>query len=421
MSVKKPAHRPPPPMEFEPMGAPANGDPATLAVQLTVQFTVHSSETPSRRRAALLKALRARRIPGRLLYRSAEQARRWLDYHSAWSPSRTDPSLGALYRRAAGEMAAEMSAEMADESGGEPPPLLVGLGCGDGAKDAEVLAALAKGGGEGLAYAPVDASPELVLRAANQAVRRVPGVALHPLVADLSAEPPLSRWLPRARWLPQALWPLPSPCPPLSRWLPQALWPPPSATGSRRRLFTAYGLLPNLHHRAFPRWLAGLAGPDDRLLVSANLFPGAAADASDTDTSNTVVKNTIAAGILAQYDNPLARRWYAGCLSELGIPGKAYHFSIESLPLEDQQGPLAGAFQVVVRAHLKVSVRVKTGGAGAGGEEIVYQAGERLTVFHSNRFTAGAVQLLLEQAGLAVTRRWIHASGEEGIFACRRP
>ena len=52
---------------------------------------------------------------------------------------------------------------------------------------------------------------------------------------------------------------------------------------------------------------------------------------------------------------------------------------------------------------------------------IVYQAGETLTVFHSNRFTAGTVRLLLEQAGLAVTRRWIHPSGEEGIFACRNP
>ena len=94
---------------------------------------------------------------------------------------------------------------------------------------------------------------------------------------------------------------------------------------------------------------------------------------------------------------------------------------IEGLPLEDR--PLAGAFQVSVRARLEASVRVRPGGpegeGEAGEEEIVYEAGEVLSVFHSNRFTAGTVQLLLEQAGLAVTRRWIHASGEEGIFSCR--
>ena len=412
MSVKKPAHRPPPAMEFEAMGAPGNGGLPTL--------TLHASETPARRRAALLKALRARRIPGRLLYRSAGQARRWLDYHSAWSPSRTDPSLGALYRRAAREtvteMAAEMAAEMTDGAEGGPLPLLIGLGCGGGVKDAEVLQALANGAGGGLAYAPVDASPELVLRAAAEAVRRVPGVALHPLVADLSAEPPLSQWF--------QSWPEFQQGPGFQ----QGAGPPPSAMG-RRRLFTAYGLLPNMHHRAFPRWLAGLAGPGDRLLISANLFAGAAADASNTEFSNTEFSNTeisntdvpknLVAGILAQYDNPLARRWYAGCLSELGIPGKAYHFLIESLPLADL--PLAGAFQIVVRARLKASVRIQPGGPGAGGEEIVYQAGETLAVFHSNRFTAGTVRLLLEQAGLAVTRRWIHPSGEEGIFACRNP
>ena len=404
MSVKKPQPGPPFPMEFEPMETPGSGDPAFLSlpptVPPTVRLTVHSSETPGPRQAALLEALRARRVPGRLLYRSAEQARRWLDYHRAWSPSRTDSSLGALYRRAAQEtvteMVAEIAVEAAGDGGGEPIPLLMGLGCGGGIKDAEVLAALAHGGGDGLAYAPVDVSPELVLRACGEAARRAPGVALYPLVADLSAEPPLSRW------------------PPASQW------PPASAKGSRRRLFTAYGLLPNLHHRAFPRWLAGLAGPGDRLLVSANLIPEGAVGASQTDASQTDASCGPAAGILAQYDNPLARRWYAGCLAELGIPPKAYHFSIESLPLEDRRGPLAGAFQVSVRAHLKDSVRVRPGGPGPEAGEIVYPAGETLSVFHSNRFTAGAAVLLLEAAGLSVIRRWIHPSGEEGIFACRR-
>lgn len=386
MSVKKSGRPTPPPGESEPSGGPGNAEPAGLQSPLRV----HPSETPASRHAALVKALLARRIPGRLLYRSAEQARRWLDYHGAWSPSRTDPSLAALYRDAARETADEMALEVAGGSGRGQLPLLVGLGCGDGSKDAVVLEALAGGDGDGSAYAPVDASPELVLRAAAEAVRRIPGVALHPLVADLSTEPSLSGF------------------------------PDSSSTGSRRRLFTAYGLLPNMHHRAFPRWLAGLIGPGDRLLLSANLYRDGAGEAARAEASCAP-----AADILAQYDNPLARRWYAGCLSELGIPGDAYRFLIESLPLEDQQGPLEGAFQISVRARLEASVRVKFTDTGAGGEAvdegIVYQAGEALAVFHSNRFTAGTVQHLLRQAGLAVTRRWIHPSAGEGVFACRRP
>lgn len=346
----------------------------------------------------MVAALRAGRVPGRLLYQSPAQARRWLAYHQAWSPSRTDSSLEALYRAAANVAGAavtganvtgaNVAAGMAARSSGPGQErmagvLLLGLGCGGGRKDAAVLEALAERGAASmgpealtpagrLAYAPVDAAPELVLEAAREARLRLPGVALHPLVADLSAAPSLARW-------------------------------PGGPVAGFQRLYTCYGMLPNMDHRTFPRWLAGLVGPGDRLLVSANLFPG---DGGSPPAS-------VRAGILAQYDNLPARRWYAGCLGELGLAAEAYALTVTTQPLQDAEGALAGAFQVVVRAEMRAEV-----GLSLLGETIRFGAGDALEVFHSNRFSAAAARQLLTGAGLRVLDTWLHGSGEEGIFAC---
>ncbi len=185
-------------------------------------------------------------------------------------------------------------------------------------------------------------------------------------------------------------------------------WPAPAPRG---RVITCYGMLPNMEHLAFPRWLAGLAGPEDVLLLSANLYRqhgrGGGAGVSGED----------AAPILAQYDNPPARRWYAGCLAELGLDAADYRLSVEARSLPGAGGgPLPGAWRVWVEAEV---TRRRPLIWRDEGPPITLEPGTRLAVFHSNRFTPDAAGALLRDAGLRLLERWVHPGGEEGIFSCR--
>jgi Histidine-specific methyltransferase, SAM-dependent len=327
-------------------------------------ITVHASEFPARRRAALLAALRERRLPSQVLYLSLAQAQRWLDYHEAWSPSRTDPGLRGLYGEAYAAAGAALPAA--------GPLLLGGLGCGGGSKDADLLGVLAGGGGgRALHYVPVDASVPLVGEAAQRARERCPGVALHPLIADLSAAPELEGWLAAA------------------------------AGAEAPRICTCFGMLPNQDVQAFPAWLARLLRPQDLLLISANLSPGGLA----TDGPR----------ILMQYDNPPARAWYLGALAELGLSGSMYSLAVEARPLALEGVAPGAAWQIAVTAALR-----KEAPLAVHGEPVPLAVGDRLAVFTSHRFTAEAVEHLLAAAGLRVQERRVGAAGEEGVFLCRR-
>ena len=198
-----------------------------------------------------------------LLYRSPAQAERWLAYHRAYSPSRADGAVRALY----GEAFAEAARRYAGQ-----PLRYVSLGCGGGVKDRQFLEARLEARLEvplehrmagsaptpadpleeprRTAYLPLDASPALVMEAALEVRGAFPELPIHPLVADLSAEPGLAGWL--------------------------------GGTGLRdgaSTLATCFGMLPNLDPETFPVYLFRLLAAGDRLLVSANLSPsGYAAD-----------------------------------------------------------------------------------------------------------------------------------------------
>lgn len=328
-------------------------------------LTLHASQYPSAEREALLMALRALQLPGKLLYQSPAQAQRWLDYHAAWSPSRTDSAVRGLYGKAFSAARA-----LARDAG-----LVVGVGSGGGSKDADLLASLATVMGrtdaDGLHYAPLDASAALAAEAALHVRQANAAVKLHPLVADLGTAPPLEPWL-------------------------------ATLEAQRPRIVTCFGMLPNVDVEVFPQWLAGLVRPGDVLLVSANLSPSGMADDAPR--------------ILLQYDNPLARAWYTGALAELGLPARVYALDISARPLvlsAPLSLPAESAWQIAVRAALRETVPVML-----HGEALRFPSGRRLEVFHSHRFTVAAAEAVLQAAGLAVHERWVGAAGEEGIFLC---
>ena len=252
---------------------------------------------------------------------------------------------------------------------GGAPLALVGLGCGDGRKDRDLLRILfraeARQPRSGLEYFPLDSSPPLVREAAVRVGKALPAVRPRALVADLAAEPALRGWL------------------------------PPRVSGPR--LFTCFGVVPNLDSPSFPRYLGRLPARGDGLLLSTNLSPqGLEADR---------------ALILPQYDNPPAHRWYEGALEALGVPAGAAVLAVGA----ERLAPGGSAWRVLVEAEFLEQVSLN-----ALGKTLILPRGARLMVFFSNRFTAPAFRKVLAGAGLTCEREWIHPSGEEGVFFCTR-
>src|SRR5262249_61162459 len=101
-------------------------EPAAMPVTLTV----HDSQYPDRMAEQLRCGLRTRKLPGKFLYESPAQAQRWLAYHQAYSPSRTEPELLALY-----DQALQVALQALTPSALH----YVSLGCGGCTKDVPVL------------------------------------------------------------------------------------------------------------------------------------------------------------------------------------------------------------------------------------------------------------------------------------------
>ena len=203
------------------------------------------------------------------------------------------------------------------------------------------------GGTDLLGYFPLDAGAELVREAAGHVAASLPGVAIHPLAAELGAYPELSGWLAGA------------------------------GRADAARLFSCLGMAPNFDATELAGYLRGLLRPGDGLLLSANLSPrGMAADER---------------AILAQYDNPTARHWYAGALENLGLAGADFALAVSARALAVD----GGSWQIVVEAELLKPAALRYAGA-----EIAYKKGERLEVFFSNRFTREAFAAVLSWAKL---------------------
>jgi uncharacterized SAM-dependent methyltransferase len=322
-----------------------------------VNVAIHSSQFPEKVQADLRDSLRRRQINHKFHYDSYKQTQQWLELHQAFSPARTDPNCAACYD--ASFTAAAKACRTASAH-------LIGLGCGGGQKDTRLLQLL-KRSSRRLIYTPVDVSTAMVL-VAHQAASRVVS-EMHPLVCDLAAAEDLA-----------------------SVFAGQT---PANAT----RLITFFGMMPNFEPQLILPKLANLIRPEDLLLLSANLAPGA----------------DYAAGlqqILPLYDNELTRVWLLLFLLDLGVEKTdgALEWQIEPCPSGTDLQRLAASF----RFDHPRSVRV-------AGEKFDFAAGERIRLFFSYRYTPPRVSDQLIKYGLAVQDQWITDSGEEGVFLCRRP
>jgi len=323
-----------------------------------VNVAIHASQFPENVQRELLDSLRTRRINHKFLYDGVKQTQKWLALHEAFSPARTDPNCVATYDDAFSATAERIAAKRVH---------VIGLGCGGGQKDAQLLKLL-KQRDKLAGYTPCDVSTAMVLTACQTASTVVETENCFPLVCDLATADDLPAVFNR------------------------------QIQAGTARLLTLFGMLPNFSPLTiFPR-LADLISSKDYLLLSANLAPG--------------VDYTVGLQrVLPQYDNDLMRDWLMTFLRDIGVEpadGELV-FAVEDCP----QG--TGLKRIVARFHFNRSRAFQV-----ANERFEFRTGESVQLFFSYRHTSEHVRVLLGQHGIVVLEQWVIRSGEEGIFLCQR-
>lgn len=325
----------------------------------TVPVSIHPSQFPDRIRCNLLDSLRSRKVNHKFHYDSFKQVRRWLALHESFSPARRDPDCLTIYERCFERTGRVLKAG---------PTCVLGLGCGGGQKDAQLIAQLLKTGRR-VEYLPVDVGTAMVLTARQTVQAILPADRiLNPLVCDLAKADDLAETF-------------------------QQMIDP-----GTMRLITFFGMIPNFEPATILPRLAGLLRAGEWLLLSANLAPGP----------------DYAAGVqhvLPQYDNALTREWLMTFLLDLGVGQRSgrIEFRIEPDPANGNLLRIAADFHFVERCELNI-----------GNERFCFEPDDVIRLFYSYRYTPEKVATTLESVGIQIKDQWITQSGEEGVFLCQR-
>jgi uncharacterized SAM-dependent methyltransferase len=318
-----------------------------------VNVVIHASQFPESVRRDLMESLRTRRVNHKFHYDSVKQTQKWLALHQAYSPSRHDADCQAVYEQGFKVAAAKIKT---------PRVHVIGLGCGGGQKDTQLLKLL-KARGREIFYTPCDVSTAMVLTARRTALAVVPEKNCFPFVCDLATANDL-----------------------------------PATLATRHpSLVTFFGMIPNFEPQIILPKLASLIRKNDFLLFSANLAPG----------------NNYAAGmkkILSQYDNPLTRDWLMTFLLDIGVErgDGELSFEIEDDRANDLKRIVAG-FRFTRARRIEVD-----------GERFDFHAGEIVRLFFSYRYTPERVRKVLARYGLDVCDQWTTKPEEEGVFLVER-
>jgi uncharacterized SAM-dependent methyltransferase len=327
-------------------------------VDWTANVCVHESASPESTRRRLVAALKDHRIDPVLLYSGLRQASRWIALHKAVSPAQLDPDCVAIYDRAFTHIAQQATANVLH---------VVSLGCGDGAKDVNCLRLIRKAE-KTVIYTPCDLSLEMVLTAYENATSALRGLQSNPFLCEVGA----------------------------CSTLPASLKSFDPAGTDRIVLFL--GTIHNYDPQKILRSLLYVLRSQDRLLIGANL----ASAVRYEETLKT---------ILLQYDNAPTRLWLFGALSELGLDEKDGDLLFELKPTPNQTQLKTIEVDFVFRQ--KKNIRLFD-------EEFSFDAGDKLKVFTSTRFTKASLLSVFESAGLRLEAEWIAQTEEEGLFLCRR-
>ena len=307
----------------------------------------------------------------RFHYESEKQAQQWLAIPDAYSPARTDADCLQTYDRALSEIAANITSDSV---------ALISIGCGGGQKDLTLLKHLT---GKNILYIPTDVSLPLTLTAHN-GVNLECGAKRRFHFSSAAPDQPstLSNFTSKP-----ALLDLPA-TPDLASFLDSLI--PPDAQHAQR-IIAFFGMLPNFEPDEALPILASALRPGDLLIASANLAPG-------PDYRAGVQK------ILPLYDNAPTRHWLATSLSDAGL----------QVSPSDIQFTIAEQNTLLrIEAHYSFKT---TQTLRLDSEHFTYTPNQTFRLFYSYRHTPDLLRALLQKHRLQITRHWLTASAEEGIF-----
>jgi uncharacterized SAM-dependent methyltransferase len=279
--------------------------------------------------------------------------------HESFSPARRDPDCQTIYERCFERTGRLLNAGST---------CVIGLGCGGGQKDAQLIAQLLQPG-RLVEYLPVDVGTAMVLTARRTVQTILPADRiLCPLVCDLATADDLSETL-------------------------QEMVDPRAG-----RLITFFGMIPNFEPATILSRLAGLLRTGEWLLLSANLAP-------EPDYPAGVQH------VLPQYDNALTREWLMTFLLDLGIEQRSgrIEFRIEAAPGNVNLLRIAADFHFDERCELNIN-----------NERFCFEPGDVIRLFYSCRYTPEKVKTALESVSIEIKDQWVTQSGEEGVFLCQR-
>jgi L-histidine N-alpha-methyltransferase len=314
-----------------------------------VTLHVHQSQYPAAVRASLLDSLRSRQVNHKFHYVSYKQASQWVALFNRYSPYVNDPDCRRIYESSFQKVASVVRTG---------PVQVIGLGCGSGDKDLQLLQLL-RNAGPAATYVPVDASVPLVL-ATYHKVEKAGFSVSAAIVSDIGH--PFS-------W----------------RDVPAELC-----------LVTFFGMIPNFEPKTVWPNLAAMLEPGELLLVSANLAPG-------EDYEAGLQK------VLPQYDNAETAEWLLTFLSDLGVDrgDGELRWRIESDAHYSALRRISAHFEFTRPRAVVVE-----------GVEFSFQAADRIRLFFSYRYGLQQLKGIADEHNLRVQEVW--STTEEAVVLCRR-
>ena len=245
---------------------------------------------------------------------------------------------------------------------------LVGLGCGGGKKEAELLR-LAAPSIPSLKYTPTDVSTAMCTVAYEEAQKlRLPNLQLEPgVVWDMETTSDWGK--------------------PLSN----------EAIDEGTRCYTFFGMLPNFEpDLAFDR-LSALLRPGDFLLASANLAPGA----NYLEGIHSVIGG---------YDNPLCHEWLRQILIDHEIDDAGtLRFQISSPRTLHKLRRIEAIFELQRDIRLDLE-----------GQRVTAKAKTEILLFYSYRYQLKQIQTICRSKGLELLSTQSNPGQTEAVFLCRK-
>jgi Histidine-specific methyltransferase, SAM-dependent len=323
----------------------------------TFTLDFHSSIRSGARRQRIVEALRNNRLDPSLLYATPQQAALWREVFLRHSPIHTNPEFTRIYREAFCQISEQVAGKKIS---------VVGLGAGTGQKELALYHAL-KNSQREILFSAIDVSADLVLEAVEKLTT---AGANHErsLVVDLGEADFLAEWLGQR-------------------------------TQEFPRLFTFFGLFPNLLPTTALRLFRAILRPGDIVLASAHLAPVISENPEEIPAAMQT--------IFPQYNNEETKSWLTVALPHLGLQNRVY--ASEMVVGEVEKIPA-----VLGLARWKSKEPFEFEG------QPFNPSAEPFRLFYSLRYTPARLEKMLRAEGFQVEQLGLTACREEAIWAIRR-